>query len=280
MSKVVKKAGRAIGNLVGGVKKAVSNVWKKIKDNKILKTLAIGAAVFFTGGAALGALGGAMSGAAAGSGVLGSITGAISGGLSGAMAGISSAWGSVVSAGSSLASGQFAQAGSTLLNAPAAAFKAGGQSVAGAMGQMATNAVSGNTSGAAVSGGTGGAPVVESAPSFVPGSSSPAMVGPPTQAGAMGPPTASSVGVQTPQMSPMYQKAAQEAVTTLPEKPSIFKQMLENPFMVPAAMQVGGRALSGYAAAKGQEQAEKDYLERKNRNMGTPLFPGRYQSQN
>ena len=173
-------------------------------------------------------------------------------------------------------SGNIGQAASTVLKAPGAAYQAGGQSVAGAMGQMATNAVSGNTSGAAVTGGPTGAPVIESAPSFSPGASQPAMVGPPTQAGVMGPPT--SAGAQS--MSPVYQKAAQEAIPQMTApKPSRFQQMLESPFLVPSVVQVGGKMLSGYAAAKGQEEAEQDYLDRKNRNIGGALFPNRYQSQ-
>jgi hypothetical protein len=102
MSKVVKGFKKVV--------KGIGKVVKKIAKSKVFKAIAIAAAVYFTGGAALGAI----KGAAAGTGFMGTLSGAVTGagaGLSSAMGGITGAWtslttsGGLSGAGSSLAGG-------------------------------------------------------------------------------------------------------------------------------------------------------------------------------
>ena len=58
IKKAFKKVTRGIKKVVKGVVKGVKKVVKKISSSKILKALAIAAAVIVTGGAALTAFGG------------------------------------------------------------------------------------------------------------------------------------------------------------------------------------------------------------------------------
>lgn len=123
MSKVVKKVGRAISNVVKGAVKVV----KKVASSKIGKVLITAAAVYF-GGAALA--GGFSSSAAGGSFLSGMGTG-----LSNAAASLGQAWTSVLSgnlsgAGSAISSGfqglNAAQAAGTAAQAVGTAAEAAG----------------------------------------------------------------------------------------------------------------------------------------------------------
>ena len=62
MSKVVKKIGRSIKKVVKGVARGVKKVWKKIKQSKVLKVIAIAALIYFGGAALMGGIGGAAGG--------------------------------------------------------------------------------------------------------------------------------------------------------------------------------------------------------------------------
>ena len=48
MSKVVKGVGRAVKKVVGGISNGIKSIWNYAKDSKILKAVAIAAAVYFT----------------------------------------------------------------------------------------------------------------------------------------------------------------------------------------------------------------------------------------
>jgi hypothetical protein len=129
MSKVVKKIGRAVKKVVKGVGK----VFKKIKESKIFKAIAIAAAVYFTGGAALGAMGGASAGfgasMAAGNGFLASLGAGLSGAVTGAAAGLGSAWAGLSAAGGAFAAGEVAAGFSALGSGITGAFAAGSGAV-------------------------------------------------------------------------------------------------------------------------------------------------------
>lgn len=141
MSKVVKGIGSAISGVTRAVGKVVQgavNVVKKVVKSPIGKAISIAAAVYFTGGAVLGAMGGA----AAGTGVMGTIAGAVSG----AGAGISSAWAGLTGAAGALAGGQgLAAAGSSLSGGLTGAYAAGSGSVLGAAGTGLTMGAGGAT---------------------------------------------------------------------------------------------------------------------------------------
>lgn len=132
MSKVVKRVGGAVNKVVKGAAKVV----KKVAKSPIGKALLIAGAVYFTGGAALGALGGAAGG------------GGMAGALAGAGQGIASAWGGLTGAAGAIVGGQ--------------GLSAAGSSLAGGWG-MGAGAVAGSSvaKGAGLIGGMfgGGAPV-------------------------------------------------------------------------------------------------------------------------
>ena len=138
MSKVVKGVGRVLTKVMKGAAKVIEKTvpgGKKIVKNlrsfhhkygkKILKAVAIAAAVYFTGGAALGAI----SGMAAGTGA-----------WAGAVSGLSSAWAGVTGAGSALMAGNLSGAGASLGAGWAGAGSAGAATALGATGAEATAA--------------------------------------------------------------------------------------------------------------------------------------------
>ena len=292
MSKVVKKVGLAIGKVVKGVKKVVSKAWDKIKSSKILKTIAIAAAVFVTGGAALGALGGfAASG--------------ISGIASGAMAGISSAWGGIVGAGSALVGGNVGLAGSALkagitgakISGAAAALGTTGAAITGAGGiaaykaavsampglaGAATQAAGAATGGAATGGAaTGGGYGVSTALVGPP----PAPVTPGVNLGALGGQAGTTSQIFTnaslgqPALAEAAKMGMKEAVTAGVQeagKQSLFSQMISSPYTAPALLNTAGNMISGYSQGRAQEEAEQDARRRYNSNIGARINPSIY----
>jgi len=102
MSKIVKKVFRGVKKVVKGIGKAVKKVWKAVTKNPILRTIAFAGLMYFGGAALLGGLSGAAGG------------GGLSGFISGAGQGLTNAWAGVTGAASSVASGNFAQAGAQL----------------------------------------------------------------------------------------------------------------------------------------------------------------------
>ena len=84
IKKAFKKIVKGVKKVVKGVVKGVKKVAKKIGSSKILKALAIAAAVIVTGGAAIGAFGGSLATSSFGSWMVGAsnaITGFTVGGL-------------------------------------------------------------------------------------------------------------------------------------------------------------------------------------------------------
>ena len=295
MSKAVKKVGRAIGKVVKGVGKAVKKVWDgtvgkvwaEVKRSDILKTVAIAAAVYFTGGAALGALGG--------------MGGGLSGMLVGAQAGFGTALTGVTSAWSSLAAGELLTAGSQLVGGLT------GAGAAGFNGALASGAISAGTtmpgwaSGAAgllngagtTMAGQAGFPTLPPAltqsGTVIPGATNYTALAQQSgaQLNALGVPTAgaaptASGGLLGPQplfnSSQMAQLAAQNKgigtglsnvipPTTPPPSGSFFS----DPLVKYGLLQTGGNMLSGYAQGRdAEDQAQKAY-DTYNRNIGSPL---------
>lgn len=142
MSKIVKKAGRAIKKVVKGVGKVV----KKIAKSPIGKMVLIAAATYF----GVPMLAGALGGAAAGTGIAGTLSGA----LSGAGSGLAQAWGGLTGAASALGSGSFSGAANALAGgfSPSAAYGAGG----GVMNLGVTDIGVGTASAGGGGGGAGG----------------------------------------------------------------------------------------------------------------------------
>ncbi|MDP1931894.1 MAG: hypothetical protein Q8L60_10595 [Gammaproteobacteria bacterium] len=271
MSKMVKKVGRAIGKVVDGAKKLV----KKVAKSKIFKVIAIAAAVYFTGGAALGAMGGASAASAAGTSMIaGAAKGAIAG-LGSAGAGISSAWGNLIG-------GNIAGAGSSLAGGMTGASAAGGGAAAGGFtSAMSTgfNATKGLLT-------PGGAPV-SSAATGIAGPSAPTSMAPGASGGSI-----SSMPVDKLLEMPMTELQRQagslsagqisglkQAGIELGKKPGLLRTMVTSPLTVPMAMQVGGNMLAGkgeqeYVEERDRyaEARENDDRARYNRNIGTRLF--------
>ena len=71
IGKIFKGIAKGIGKLLKGTVKVVKKVWSKIKKSKILKALAVAAAVVVTGGAAIGAFGGSFATSGFGSWMVG-----------------------------------------------------------------------------------------------------------------------------------------------------------------------------------------------------------------
>lgn len=243
MSKVVKKIGRGIGKLFKGVKKVVSKAWKAIKKSKLLKTIAVAAAVYFTGGAALGAIGGASGG--------------VSGMLAGAKAGLSSAWGGVTGAASAVSGGNFAAAGSKL---------AGG--ITGAHGAGATAA--GKLAGIAAET-TGTAATASANPAIAGGAQSGSKIanmqwgmngGQSTMGGLEGGGVLSS-GTQN-----VATKLAADGAAATEASGGILGFAKANPMATALIAQpvIGG--ISGYAQAKQAEEEERKRIDRINGNYG------------
>jgi hypothetical protein len=118
MSKAVKKVTRHVKKVISGVNK----LRKKVINSKAFKVIAIAAAVYFTGGAVLGAIKGAAAASATGTSVLaGAGQGALSG-IGSAGAGISKAWGNLTQM-------QFKAAGNSLVGGISNAGSAGANAV-------------------------------------------------------------------------------------------------------------------------------------------------------
>ena len=217
MSKVVKGIGRAIGKVVKGIGKAVNSVVK----SKIFKVILTAAAVYFTAGAALGAIGGAS----AGTGFLGTLSGAVSGagaGLTSAMNGLSGAF-------TALGSGSLSGAASSLSGGLSGASAAGSAAVSGVMPGVGSSAFLG-----------GAAPIapVGAAPGTLD------LVGSTAWGSAPG----STLGVATP--------GNFGALTAGPTSGGGgFMSGLINSKMAPALVTVGGSMLAGQMQAKSTEQA-------------------------
>lgn len=282
MAKAARSIGRSLKKVVDGAKKLV----KKVASSKVFKAVAIAAAVYFTGGAVLGAMGGASAASTAGTSMLaGAAKGAVAG-LGSAGAGISSAW-------SSLLGGNIAGVGSSLAGGMTGASAAGGSAAAGgftsAMG-TGFNATKGllNPGAAPVATGplaSGYSPSPSAA--FNPGANAASGVMPSAKA-AGGTLNASNVAsasmdqllAQTPgqlQALKGSMTAGQQAELTrlgvdMAAKPGLLKSMLTSPYAVPMAMQIGGNAMAGKAEAEYADEKETDDRERYNRNIGTRLF--------
>lgn len=261
MSKVVKKAGRAVKKVVKGVGKVV----KKVAKSPIFKAIAIAAAVYFTGGAVLGAIGGASGGLA------GMASGAAAG-LGNAAAGITGAWSAITSgaglgaAGSSLAGGI---TGASAAGAGAAS--AGGGLLTSLKAGFAGTAAGGGAAGSGVTVGTGLAN-----PSLVVDG---VAQGTAVQAGSQG-----LAGMTVEQLQAIVANPSTPA-STIAEANQLLAAaghgaksggLLRNPLVQYGAMQMGGSMLQGHAQQKGQEKADEDERKRYNRNVGTQLWESRY----
>lgn len=249
MSKIVSGIGRAIGDVVEGVGKAVESIAK----SPIFKVIGTAALVYFGGAALMGAVGGASAGAAAGSGFLGTLGGAASGALSGAGAGISSAWSGLLGAGSALT-------GSGGLSGAAESLSSGfmGSNAAGAASVTPTI---GLTQGASALTGSAGA---------VPGGGGIGAMEPANY--ALGGTTKSSLAV--PNLAPAAPSSAPVG---------FIDKMMANKYAAPAliqgGMQLAGGLIQGYGAQQAADQANtrQDQLsaearDRYNRNVGTRLW--------
>jgi hypothetical protein len=208
MSKAVKRAKRAVSKVVSGVGKVI----KKVTSSKVFKAIAIAAAVYFTGGAALGAMGAASAGT--------SIT-------AGFASGLGSAWGGIAGAGTALMSGSLSGIGSSL---------AGG--ITGAYGAGAASGAAGSLMAAFQSGVTGAAPSITSAAAGASSAVAPTAAVP-TASGAYGPmqagyagatPVASSAGAGTG----IGGQVAQAAQVGVPGS-----GLLQKPGAAPSAMPSG-----------------------------------------
>ena len=287
MSKVVKKIGRGVGKVVSGIGKVI----KKVTSSKAFKTIAIAAAVYFTGGAALGAMGGASAASAAGTSVLSGAASGTMAGLGSAGAGISSAWGSLMG-------GSISGVGSSLAGGLTGAGSAG----AGAVGGGFTSALSsgyGATSGllnpAAATATQGATTFAANAPTQL---GRAAIGATETGAGAIG-----SMPVGELMKLPMTELQAasgslsagqiaelgKAGIKLAPEvaKKGLLRSAMSNPLVQYGAMQTGGRMISGYANGRAQEEAVRDNaaeIDRKERedreryqtNMGTKLWDSKY----
>ena len=123
----LKQVAKVVTKVVPGGDKLVKHVrgFHHKYGKKILKAVAVAAAIYFTGGAALGAI----SGAAAGTGA-----------WAGAMTGLSASWAGVTGAGSALMAGNLSGAGASLGAGWAGAGSAGAAASLGATGAQATAA--------------------------------------------------------------------------------------------------------------------------------------------
>ena len=230
MSKVFKKVKRVVKKVVSGVVSVV----KSIAKSPIFKTIAIAAAVYFTGGAALGAIGGISSGA---------------GMLSGAMSGISSAWAGLSGAGSALMSGNLTGAAKSLSGGWAGAASKG----AGLLTQSA------------MKGGATSLPPASSLDQFMannnatdylksaaPNQNLPGLPG--------GAPWAGQGAASVPMPGGTAIKTGETAKAGLLSS------------VAPYAVYAAGQGLSGMAQQKAEEEAADESRARYNKNMGAELW--------
>jgi hypothetical protein len=259
MSKIVKKVFRGVKKVVKGIGKAVKKVWKAVTKNPILRTIAFAGLMYFGGAALLGGLGGAAGG------------GGISGFISGAGQGITNAWAGVTGAASSVASGNFAQAGAQLSagakgtvlgGAPGQATTVAGTTIPGStdfVGQAAQSTANANQALAnAGQSGVGAAQSASQGQGLLGGKAlfNPAEAA--VQAGA-------NQGVASGVSNAVAANTANAG-----------SGFLSNPLVQYGALQTGGQMLSGYAQGQAQESMyerqlaeEQSALERYQQNMGS-----------
>ena len=260
MSKIVKKVGKAVGKVFKGVKKAASSAWKKVKKSKVLKALAIAAAVFVGAPMLMGALGGASAGfAGASGGLFGKIGAAMQGAWTGGSAAFSNAIGGISSAWGSALQGNFGQAASQLGGNLTGNFAAGQQAVSG-LGNIGT----------AMAGG-GSAPIAgQGGQSWATGNATTqSLATPQAKLNSM----FGGQQVSLPGATPIGQ-AAQSATQQAGQ--SLFSRMVSSPYTAPALLMTGGNMLSGYAQARAAEEQDKQQRERYNINVGSPVFIPRF----
>jgi hypothetical protein len=280
MSKVAKSVGRALGKVVDGAKKLVKSVAK----SKAFKVIAIAAAVYFTGGAALGAMGGASAASAAG-------TSAIAGAAKGAMAGLGSAGAGISSAWSSLLGGNLSATGASLSNGITGASAAGGTAAGGGFtsamsaGFNTTKGLLKPTTTPVATGplASGYSPATPTG--FNPGANIGSNLVPGTSTTAGNSLTSMSVDKllempmtelqkQAGSLSAGQVSALKKAGIDLAGKPGLLRSMVSSPLTIPMAMQIGGNALAGKAEAEYIDKKEGEDRARYNRNIGTRLFVG------
>lgn len=133
--KKIKKIGKKIRRAT--VPKFIRKIASKIKKSKFVRAIVVATAIYFTAGAALGAMGALSTG--------GSM-------LAGAKAGLASAWGGVTSAGTALINGKLGAAASSLGNGISGAYAAGA-GTANAAGTIVNTANTVNTTNTMQSGG-------------------------------------------------------------------------------------------------------------------------------
>lgn len=255
MSKVVKSVGRAVSKVVSGVGKVIS----KIPKSKIGKAVLMASGVYFTGGAALGAIGGASAGAAAGTGFMGTLGGALSGAISGAGAGIASAWGGLTGAASALAGGSLSGFGSSLSGGLTGAYGAGAGTIAPTLGAVAEGAAG---AGAFTGSTSTGLATVAGDAANVAG----------TVGGATTPGWASVPG------SDMLRLASEVGGGNASS--GLLGKFMASPYTAPALISGGsqllGGVMQGYGAQKQQEHQEQltgEARDRYNQNIGQLLYP-------
>lgn len=253
MSKVVKGVGRAIEKVAKGAAKIFVPIASKT-GRKILKIVAIAAAVYFGGAALMGAFG---SGAAATAGV----GGAAATGLSGAAANISAAWTSLGTAGSQLLAGNIGNAASAL-----------GSGIGGnvaTMGANGTMLVNGAAQGAAAAANSAPLAVQTATPGM---SMAPQSILSPAQAAI----TQATGGAP---MLPAPAGMAPAGVTPAASSPGLINGFINNiatskytaPALVSGAFQVGGAAYADRQQVKMDQAARNRY----NANIGTLLWPAK-----
>jgi len=285
MSKVAKRIGRSLGKVVDGAKKIV----KKVANSKAFKIAAMAAAIYFPGGAVLGAMGGASAASAAGTSMIaGAAKGAVAG-LGSAGAGISSAW-------SSLLGGNVAAAGSSLAGGMTGAGAAGGSAAAGGFSSaMSTgfNTTKGLLNPAQATGplASGFSPAGGTASGSAPGAFNGSSVTSGLTQGANTGGSLSSMSVDKLLELPMSElqrqagslsagqvSALKQAGIELAAKPGLLRSAISSPLAIPMAMQIGGNAMAGKAEAEYIDEKENNDRERYNRNLGARINPSIYSS--
>jgi hypothetical protein len=285
MSKVAKKVGRSLKKFVSGVNK----LQKKIRNSKVFKVIAIAAAVYFTGGAILGAMGGASAASAAGTSVLaGAAKGAVAG-IGSAGAGITNAWGSLMG-------GNIAGVGSSLSGGITGASAAGGSAVAGGFSSaMSTgfNATKGLLNPTVATGPTAGSftPAGGSSSAFNPGANAVSGVMPSAGNVSVTSANVGSMSVEQLMAQPVEAlRAASSGMSAgqvseltkagidLAAKPGLLKSMFSSPYAVPMAMQIGGNALASKGETEYIDEKESDDRARYKQNIGGRINPDVYKS--
>lgn len=251
----LKQVAKVVTKVVPGGDKLVKHVrgFHHKYGKKILKAVAVAAAIYFTGGAAMGAI----SGAAAGTGA-----------WAGAMSGLSASWAGVAGAGSALVgTGTAASGMATGLTGAANALGAGWAGAAGA-------GAAAGLSGAAATAAAGQAGLGFGAAM----STTAANLGTVTGLGGSGS-GANPVWVTDPAtgLQTLSTEAARTGATTA-AKEGILMTAAKNPLVQQAVVQGAGKAIQGGMQAKAANDAdeqrrleEEDARGRYNTNVGTRL---------